>query len=245
MDSDDNSLRAAGYILLLLAGILLCAGCTTITPPVNSTPVTPAVSPAALATTATSPAPAAAATTLPVIPVPTGTSSAWATANLSHGVTIHYPADWQFEELSQSGFRDYGVTTLNIGNFFSPNLTAERMATDGPNPDRSDYSSLSIDVDEGPVSDFEQYFNRATLAIQAHYTGLTITSSNSQLKIPKLNSSAVYKAYQINFDTETIRGSYIFANVGDKVYIFAFSNPSPYSEEVRDMVRSIRIDPGA
>ena len=50
-----------------------------------------------------------------------------------------------------------------------------------------------------------------------------------------------YKAYKMDFDAKDLRGKYLFTNVDGTVYIFAFSNPSPYSSEVEAMYRSIVI----
>jgi hypothetical protein len=168
-------------------------------------------------------------------------------ANLAEGVTIIYPVDWQKEEFPESSLpalRDYGRTTVNIANLYSPDITTERQIQAGANPDASTYTTLSIDVDPTPVSDFEQYFNLVTLALQKSYGSITITKHNYQLDISKTDTNPDgYDAYQMDFDTKTLRGKYIFVDVDGMVYIFAFRNPSPYSSEVEEMYKSVVITP--
>ena len=209
----------------------------------KSTPfTTPAVS-----TPAPTTLPALATTSEPVTAVPTPRSGNLITAQLAEGVTISYPEDWQKEEfsnLTELGLRDYGRTTVNIANLYSPDITAERQKLAGTNPDASTYTTLSIDVDPAPVSDFEQYFNLVTLALQKSYGSITITKHNYQLDISKTDTNPEgYDAYQMDFDTKTMRGKYIFVDVDGTVYIFAFRNPSPYSSEVEEMYKSIVITP--
>lgn len=234
--------------LLCLAVILVCsliiAGCTSPATPEKSTPVTTSVGATAVPTTVSTPA----APAEPVMATPAITSARLASSvfsNVTYGLTIAYPADWQKEELSELGLRDYGRTTLNIANIYSPDITAERKKLDGPNPDPSTYTTLSIDVDQVPVTDFEQYFNLVTLALQKTYGTITITKHNYQLDISKTDAKPEgYDAYQLDFDTKTMRAKYIFVDVDDTIYIFAFRNPSPYSSEVEEMYKSIVITPG-
>jgi len=230
-------------IVLLLVCTLLSAGCTSMPASEKSTTVTtPAVSTPA-PTTLT----ALATTFEPVTAVPTTLSGELATVNLADGVTLSYPVDWQLEEFPESSLpalRDYGRTTVNIANIYSPDITTERQKLAGANPDASTYTTLSIDVDPAPVSDFEQYFNLVTLALQKSYGSITITKHNYQLDISKTDTNPEgYDAYQMDFDTKTLRGKYIFVDVDGTVYIFAFRNPSPYSSEVEEIYKSIVITP--
>ncbi|MDD1694737.1 MAG: hypothetical protein LUQ71_08435 [Methanoregula sp.] len=216
-------------ITLILACVILCAGCTSPAATVASTP-------APVTTTVQAPM----TTEMPVMTVTTSSAAKLITASLSNGVTITYPADWQKEESSQLGMRDYGRTTLNIVNLYSPDITSELKAKDITNPDTATYTTLSIDVDPDTVTDFEQYFNLATLALQKTYGSIDITKHNYQLDI------SGYDAYELDFDTKTsdttyLRGSYIFTDVDGTIYIFAFRNPTPYSAEVEDMYKSIKI----
>jgi hypothetical protein len=178
-------------------------------------------------------------------PVATGTSAlsyARSTASLSHGVTITVPSDWEKDEVSGTSLRDYGRVTTNIANFYSPDITPERAHLAQPNIDKSRYSSLSIDVDQSPVTDFENYFNLATIALQKYHGSIDITKHDTLLKISRTATFSGYKSYQLDFDSETMRGTYIFTNVEGTIYIFAFRNPSPYSKEVREMYDSIQIE---
>lgn len=231
-------------IALLLICTLFSAGCTSMPASEKSTPVT---TPAVISTVLATP-PAVVMTSEPVASVPTSAVEKLTTANLAEGVTISYPSDWQIEEfsnLTEVGLRDYGRTTVNIANIYSPDITEERKKLDGPNPDASTYTTLSIDVDPTPVSDFEQYFNLVTLALQKSYGSITITKHNYQLDLSKTDANPEgYDAYQMDFDTKTLRGKYIFTDVDGTIYIFAFRNPSPYSSEVEEMYKSIVITPG-
>ena len=221
-------------LTLILVTAIISAGCTS---PAASTPVPTTTLPTPVPTTAYVPVTPAET----VITAVTVAAAQLTTASLSNGVTITYPSDWQKEEVSESGYRDYGRTTLNIANFYSPDITPDLRAKDGPNPDNSRYTTLSIDVDPNPVRDFEQYFNLATIALQKSYGTIDITKHNYQLKISRTDTFEGYKSYQMDFDTNTMRGTYIFTNVDGTIYIFAFRNPSPYSSEVQDIYKSIMI----
>lgn len=238
-------------LVLFLACALISAGCTSM--PASDT-VSGQSSTAATTVPVSSPlAPPAPETTAVLAPAVTAATVATTAtaqlktvsfANATYGLTLTYPADWQKEELSDVGLRDYGRTTMNIANLYSPDISQERMAMDGPNPDKSTYSTLSIDVDLNPVTDFDQYFNLITLALQKSYGSITITKHEYKLDISKTDANPEgYDAYQMDFDTKTMRGKYIFVDVNDTIYIFAFRNPSPYSSEVEEMYKSIVIVP--
>jgi hypothetical protein len=238
MDAETTSFTATVCLALILACAICCAGCIVPSTPVTGTPVPTTAIPTVVQT----PLPPAT-TTEPLLTA--GSTAQLTTASLSDGITITYPADWEKEELSSLALRDYGRTTTNIANFYSPDITQARKASDGPNPDTSTYTILSIDVDPSPVTDFEQYFNLVTLALQNSYGSITITKHNYQLKVSPTDTFEGYRSYQMDFDTKTMRASYIFTNVDGMIYIFAFRNPSPYSDEVQDMVKSIDISPPA
>ncbi len=182
-----------------------------------------------------SPAPVAAG-----LSQPSG-KGATTTTTLSHGITITCPSDWEKEIVSETSPRDYGRVTTNIANFYSPDITSDRAYLAQPNVDVSSYTTLSIDVDPGPVTDFEQYFNLVTIALQKYYGHIDITKHNYQLKISPADNFEGYRSYQMDFDTKDMRGSYIFTNVDGTIYIFAFRNPSPYSAEIQDIYKSIKI----
>jgi len=231
-----RNLLMSGCIVLVLLCAALFAGCTsTTTPATTSTPQITAT-PTQVLTSPTN-----AQTT--VAPAITNTKVATTTAKLSNGVTLSYPQDWEKKELYESGLRDYGQNTINIANFFSPDITSARAQAAQPNLDKSSYTTLSIDVDPNQVSDFEHYFNLVTLALQQKYGHIDITKHNYQLQISATDTFSGYKSYQMDFDTTGMRGSYIFTDVNGTIYIFSFKNPSPYSNEIQEIVDSIRIVP--
>jgi hypothetical protein len=184
------------------------------------------------------------------VPVTTAPQSSFgnqlnmATVALDYGVTISYPPDWRVEEGSGTVLRDYGRNVINIANFYSPAINADRAFAAAPNPDKSGYTILSIDIDPEAAPDFERYFNMATLAVGRQYEDLEITKRNVVLRLSITDTfPAGYKSYELDFDAKDMRGKYIFTNVDGTVYIFAFRNPSPYSKEVEDIYKSVVIVP--
>lgn len=159
--------------------------------------------------------------------------------SLSNGVTVTYPGDWEKEIPGMNlSMRDYGRETYNIANFYSPDVLvlSKRWNQSQPNVDQSKYTVMSIDVDPVQVTDFETYFNLATLDLQKYYGSIDITKHDFNQKI------SGYKAYRLDFDTPTaMRGSYIFTNVDGTMYIFVFKNPSLYSGEIDDLLDTIKI----
>ena len=225
--------QAAGVLLLCF---ILAAGCTAPraspqdTPPPlltqqTETGQTPAVTAAAVTTAATPPPqtnPAAAAGAV--------------TATLAYGVTLSYPRNWMLEETGVAVARDYGREVLNTGNLYSPEIPPwRRMA--GQNPDPSDRTILTIDVDDSGETELEDYLNTATVALQHEYGSIEITRHNLQLSI------SGFRAYRMDFDAKDLRGTYLFTRAGGRMYIFSFSNPTPSSAEVEEMIRSITISP--
>ena len=173
-----------------------------------------------------------------------GSQTGMTTAVLDHGVTISYPVDWRKEEKDVKVLRDYGRNVINIADFYSPDITSGRAAAAAPNPDKSRYTTLNVDVDPARTTDFERYFNLATLAVGNKYENIDITKRNVVLRISITDAfPAGYKSYELDFDTGSMRGKYIFTNVDGTVYIFAFRNPSPYSKEIEDIYKSIVISP--
>jgi len=158
-------------------------------------------------------------------------------ASLPYGVTISVPAAWTRQDVLTSGVRDYGTTTVNIANFYSPHAIAG---------DPASYVSLSVDVDRNPGADFEKYFNNATLAvgktygvpsrIEAHSYTITVSG---------------YKSYELDFQTAEVKGTYIFTSTENGMYIFAFKVPNKplavqaFQGAIVDIYQSIRIDPSA
>jgi len=221
--------RIFPIITVTILAVMLClAGCAT-SVKTGGVPTTTAVANPA------TPAPAATATAVP--------GTYLTIANLPEGVTITYPADWEIERVSSLSLKDYGRTTRTIARIYSPDITPDRARSAEPNPDDSRITILSIDVEPEEITNFEGYFHNASLALDNKYLNYKITKHNYQLQVSVTNDFSGYQAYQLNFDGTGVRGSDIFVNVNGKVYIFAFRNPSPYSQEVAGIIRSIRISP--
>jgi len=221
-------------VVLLLSFVLL-SGCISSQSAPRDTPsplLTPG--PDQARTSVPTGTPATTATALPQTAPADRTDTI--TANLPYGITISYPQDWVLEETGVPVSRDYRRDVVSIANLYSPAIPPwRRMA--GPNPDPSDHTILTVDVDEAGVTDLEGYFNKVTVALQDEYGSIDITRHNLQLSI------SGYKSYRMDFDAKDLRGSYIFTKAGGRVYIFSFSNPTPYSSEVEAMYKSIVISP--
>lgn len=234
--------------VVLLVSAVLAAGCISVqfnprdilgqkgTPVSTQVPaiVTTGV-PATTMIPVTTAAPVTTATALPPRTSP-ATPAETITAHLPYGLTISYPQGWILEETGVAVTRDYGREVFSIANLYSPEIPAWRRMT-GPNPDPSDRTILTIDVDDAGVTDFDDYFNKVTVALQDEYGSVDITRHDFSLSI------SGYKAYRMDFDAKDLRATYIFTKAGGNVYIFSFSNPSPYSSEVEAIYKSIIISP--
>jgi hypothetical protein len=201
-------------VVILVAASVLFAGCTMNSgqgsPAPGSTP-TPIKTPAGVGTTVS--------------------------ASLPYGVTISVPEGWTRQDLLTAGARDYGATTVNIANFYSPN------AIPG---DPASYITLGVDVDQNPGTDFEKYFNRATLAIAKRYGEPTTVEAHSYTIM-----ISGYKSYELDFQSGEVKGTYIFTSTENGMYIFAFRVPNKpqavqaFQDTVVDIYSSIRITPPA
>ena len=224
-----------GTVFLLVAAVLL-SGCISSQSTPMDKPLPPLLpDPARDQTIETTAIPAPTATLLPRQTEPSASPAAILTTDLPYGITISYPRDWIMEETGVNVTRDYGRDVINIANFYSPAITPQRRDLAGPDTSRN--TILTIDIDQADVTDFERYFNLVPFALRKEYGSIDITRHDLQLKI------SGYKSYQMDFDTDTLRGTYIFTKVGGTMYIFAFSNPTPYSSEVEAMYRSVIISP--
>jgi hypothetical protein len=165
-------------------------------------------------------------------PVP---ANAGVSASLPYGVTISVPAGWTRQDVLTTGVRDYGTTTVNIAKFSSP------IAIPG---DSASYTSLSVDVDQNPGADFERYFNSATLAVGKTY-GVPSQIEAHSYTIP----ISGYKSYELDFQTDEVKGTYIFTSTENGMYIFAFKVPNKpravqvFQGAIVDIYTSIRIHP--
>jgi hypothetical protein len=142
-------------------------------------------------------------------PAPVSTN---VSASLPYGVNISVPADWTRQDVLTSGVRDYGTTTVNIANFYSPDTIPG---------DKASYNTLSIDIDQNPGADFEKYFNNATLALEKTYgTPLGVSAHSYTITI------SGYKSYELDFRSSEVKGTYIFTSTKNGMYIFAFKGPN-------------------
>jgi hypothetical protein len=176
-------------------------------------------------------------------PVPTATLTGQPTTTqyepttttlvLSNGVTMAIPNDWVKQSTIATGIRDYGRETTNVATFVSPGEIAG---------DSSSSNSLTIDVEKNVRSDFDTYFNQATIALGKTY-GTQMESHSVTLKI------GGYDAYELDFQTKDVKGSYYFVNTKGSIYIFAFMGPMKpiavhaLQGEIEDMTKSIQIQP--
>jgi hypothetical protein len=211
-------------VVVLVAVSVLFTGCTS-----NSGQGIPAP--------VSTPAPASTSAAVGT-PAPVGTSAPVGThmsASLPNGVTISVPADWTRQEVLASGVRDYGTTTVNIANFYSPNAISG---------DQASYIALSVDVDQDPGADFEKYFNNATLAIGKTYGVPTMIEAHSYTM-----TISGYKSYELDFQTPDVKGTYLFTSTENGMYIFAFKVPNKslavqaFQNQIVDIYKSIRISP--
>jgi hypothetical protein len=207
-------------VVVLVAISVLFAGCTSQSTGQNAPAVT------GTPDLTTSPAPVAASA---------GTTS----ASLIYGVNLVYPDTWTRQEVHTNAVRDYGTSTVNIANFYSPN------AIPG---DSASYNTLSVDLDQSPGSDFEAYFNKATLAVENTYgTPLDVSAHSYTLQV------SGYKTYELDFQTKTsdVKGSYLFVSTESGMYIFSFRGPNKPDSvkalqgEIEAIIKSIRISPPA
>ena len=158
-------------------------------------------------------------------------------ASLPYGVTISVPADWTRQDVLPGGVRDYGTTTVNIARFSSPNAISG---------DPASHTALSVDVDQDPGADFEQYFNKATIAVAKTYGNPTTVEAHSYT-IPVSG----YKSYELDFQSAEVKGTYIFTSTENGMYIFSFRVPNKqravqaFQKEIVDIYQSIRINPPA
>jgi hypothetical protein len=205
-------------VMVLVIVSVLFTGCTTFSRQGAPVPAAPSV---------------ATSTPAPVrTPAPAGTE---VSESLPYGVTLSVPADWTREDVLTSGMRDYGTTTLNIANFYSPD-------TIPGNPES--YIALSVDYDQNPGADFEKYFNSATLAVGAAYNAPQLTGARSYTI-----TISGYKSYELDFEDSRVKGTYIFTSTENGMYIFVFKVPNnptavrAFQEANVAIYKSIRIIP--
>lgn len=225
-----KTILAAGGTCLLAILCILVAGCTTT--PATSTAQTPTAT-----LTAPTPEVIIPATTSSVAAATTGIEYATYTSP-AYGLTLSYPKAWQAQESGELAMRDYGKTTTNIVNIFSPGTDT--------------YVTFSVDVDPNQTSDLEQYYNSAVIAIQKTYPGLQLTKHSAQLKV---SDNYAYRADYQYSHTDSVRKDYgfqVYTIVDKTPYIFTYQvqNLTPTDktyannlDEAQDIVKSVTITP--
>lgn len=218
-----------GSCILILVCCIFLSGCTGST--ASETTPTATATPVPIQTTIVA---TAAAT-----PVATVTTTGLKTyKNAEYGIALSYPGDWEVQEPDSLALRDYGRSTINIVNFYSPG--------------KDTYAVFSVDIDPTSTSDLESYYNHAVLALQSYYPHWTMTKHNPQLVVSE------NKAYRIDYKVEhedSIKYDYAYQvyTIADKTpYIFTYQvqNIPPtdetyneYLDESQDMVKSVIITP--
>lgn len=215
--------------MIILIGCIFLSGCTSSTPSENTPTATATPVPTQTTLVAT-----AAAT-----PVATVTTTGLKTyKNSEYGITLSYPGDWEIQEPDSLALRDYGRSTINIVNFYSPG--------------KDTYAVFSVDIDPSSTSDLESYYNHAVLALQSYYPHWTMTKHNAQLVVSD------DKAYRIDYKVEhedSIKYDYayqVYTIAGKTPYIFTYQvqdipptdeTYNEYLDESQDMVKSVVITP--
>lgn len=173
--------------------------------------------------------PSASTTPAPASP---GTYS----ATLAHGVSLDIPAGWTEEDAGTVSAKDYNRSTLTLARFTSP------VTSPG---DEASKNVLTVDFDASASASFEDYFNAATLAVEKTYD----TADAHGKVMGNTLTVAGNKAYELDFQTDAVKGSYYFVSTDAGMYIFSFrgeNKPIPVHTlegEITDIVKSVRIAP--
>jgi len=213
-------------IALILAGIVLAAGCVSNTAPekseITASPTPTPTSEVVVQTPEMTEVPTTIVTTSTLVPTKT--------TSLSNGLTITYPIDWELKESEDTAMRDYGRVTTNIANLYSPTYAY------------GDYIAFSIDVDPDKVSDPDQYFNLATVAVQKVYGTIEITHhTQTGNGLQGIHWCTDCNHYNLEFKTKTENRWYHFATVDGMFYIVTVKNPDLNYMQVYEMLKSVTL----
>lgn len=215
-------------IALVLAGIVLAAGCVSNTAPAKSE-ITSTPTPASEVVVQT-PEMTEVQTPVATTSTPVPTKSVY----LANGMTLSYPADWEMETPGDTAMRDYGRVTTNLANFFSPSDAKKQ------------YSTISVDLEPELISDNDMYFNLATVGVQKTYGSIDITH-HSQLSsaVDMVSACTKCKHYNLEFETKNQDRWYHFIDADGTFYIFTINNPDLNHEQIMDLLKSVKVTPSA
>lgn len=215
-------------IALVLAGIVLAAGCVSNTAPAkNEVPASPTPASSVVVQTPE----------MTVVQTPVATTSTpvpTKSVTLGNGMTLSYPATWEMETPGDTAMRDYGRTTTNLANFFSPSDANKQ------------YTAISVDLEPEKISDNDMYFNLATVGVQKTYGSIDI-SHHSQLSnaVDMVSACDKCKHYNLEFETKNLDKWYHFIDAEGTFYIFTINNPDLNHDQIMELLKSVKVTPSA
>ena len=207
-----------GGILLIL--LVLCAGCSTRT---DSSPLAAATS--GPGTSLPSPAPSASIVQTTIIPLTATPVPNQVYTDPKYPLTMNYPSGWVLNQPGDCSLRDYGRTTCNIVNFYSPDNPAYRI--------------FSVDVDPSPGSSLEDYFNAATATLSRNYAPV------SNLRPTSIYHVSGYKAYRFDFvkPDNSVEIAVFTITPDNTAYIFTYNTME--DSDFDTMIKSVNITSAA
>ena len=141
----------------------------------------------------------------------------------TYPLNMDYPPGWITNQPGDCALRDYGRTTCNIVNFYSPDNPAYRI--------------FSVDVDPAPGSSLEDYFNTATASLSRYYAPV------SNLRPTSLYQVSGYKAYRFDFvkPDKSVEIAVFTITPDNKAYIFTYN--ALEDADFDTMIKSVNITP--
>ena len=216
--------KPAGGLIVVMGGILLIllvlfAGCSTRTQTPQPTAVTN------VPTSVPSPAPSTPQVQTTIIPLTATPVQYQVYTDPTYPLTMDYPQGWVLNQPGDCSLQDYGRTTCNIINFYSPDNPAYRI--------------FSVDVDPSPGSSLEDYFNEATATLSRNYAPV------SNLRPTSLYHVSGYKAYRFDFvkPDNSVEIAVFTITPDNKAYIFTYNTRE--DSDFDTMIQSVNITSAA
>ncbi|MFZ1896639.1 hypothetical protein [Methanoregula sp.] len=217
------------HILPILFLVLLCvimiSGCSS-----NTSSSTVTIVPTITPQTGANPASAPSTVNQMSNAAATPTETQYLTyTNPTYPLTMTYPADWQVQEVDPVNcwaLRDYGSTTCNVVNFFSPTT------------EFGTYHTFSIDVDSPTTLTIEDYFNKDSGALETFYPGLQVVKTFFQQKVSN------NKAYELFFrkgDENNAPPAIEVVTITENNVPYIISYNALEDQEFDNMLKSIQI----